>query len=34
MEAEGGSRQAAEQEAARLALLGLGEPDPPSHNIS
>jgi ribonuclease-3 len=34
MEAEGGSRQAAEQEAARLALLGLGEPDPRPHNIS
>jgi ribonuclease-3 len=34
MEAEGGSRQAAEQEAARLALLSLGEPDPPPHNIS
>jgi ribonuclease-3 len=34
MEAEGSSRQAAEQEAARLALLGLGEPDPPLHNIS
>jgi ribonuclease-3 len=34
MEAEGGSRQAAEQEAARLALLGLGEPSPPPHNIS
>lgn len=34
MEAEGSSRQAAEQEAARLALLGLGEPSPPSHNIS
>src|SRR5512139_612960 len=27
-EAEGSSRQAAEQEAARLALLGLGEPSP------
>ena len=34
MEAEGGSRQAAEQEAARLALLSLGEPDPPPYNIS
>jgi ribonuclease-3 len=34
MEAEGGSRQAAEQEAAHLALLGLGEPCYPSHNIS
>jgi ribonuclease III len=34
MEAEGSSRQAAEQEAARLALRGLGEPDPPLHNIS
>lgn len=34
MEAEGSSRRAAEQEAARLALLGLGEPSPSSHNIS
>ena len=34
MEAEGGSRQAAEQEAARLALLSLGEQDPAPHNIS
>jgi len=34
MEAEGGSRQAAEQEAARLALLSLGEPNPAPHNIS
>ena len=34
MEAEGSSRQAAEQEAARLALRGLGQPDPPLHNIS
>ncbi len=34
MEAEGSSRQAAEQEAARLALLCLQEPDQPSHNIS
>jgi len=34
VEAEGSSRQAAEQEAARLALVGLGEPDPACHNIS
>lgn len=34
IEAEGGSRQAAEQEAARLALLAFGEPDPTPHNIS
>ena len=34
MEAEGGSRQAAEQEAARLALLSLSEPNPAPHNIS
>lgn len=34
LEAEGNSRQAAEQEAARLALLALGETDTKSHNIS
>jgi len=34
VEAEGSNRQAAEQEAARLALVGLGEPDPACHNIS
>ncbi len=33
-EAEGSSRQAAEQEAARLALLGIEESDLQSHNIS
>lgn len=34
MEAEGSSRQAAEQEAARLALLHLQESNSPPHNIS
>jgi ribonuclease-3 len=34
LEAEGNSRQAAEQEAARLALLRLGENDQSPHNIS
>lgn len=34
MEAEGGSRQAAEQEAARLALLSLSGSSPAPHNIS
>jgi ribonuclease-3 len=34
IEAEGGSRQAAEQEAARLALLGFEEMGPAPHNIS
>jgi ribonuclease-3 len=33
-EAEGSSRQAAEQEAARLALVMIEEFNPPSHNIS
>ena len=34
MVADGSSRRAAEQEAARLALRTLGEPDAPPHNIS
>lgn len=34
LEAEGNSRQAAEQEAARLALVTLGETGPICHNIS
>jgi ribonuclease III len=34
LEAEGASRQAAEQEAARLALLALGGTEPKPHNIS
>jgi ribonuclease-3 len=34
LEAEGNNRQAAEQEAARLALLALGGTESPSHNIS